>query len=416
MRLKTELCLLGAMLLAACVTAPPPAVAPQGESRYLIDPRIGWNIAVPAAVERRFDAAWRFFLAGDLANARLRLAEVSERQPDYAPADLARAAIDIREGKLTSAESAIDRTLERFPHYTAAAVYAAELDMAENRLRSAYDRYRDLVGRTQVPPVVSTRFAEVQTRLFDQLYGAALNAAPAEAIPLLREALTVTPSATAARLLLAQKLVAARRFDEARHELDPMLNTAAADRPEVQETLAEIDVGRGRYQEAIVRYERLAQRDATGRYSRRLEEIKEQFAAANMPPQIVAAVNAETLTRGELAVLIYWNVASVRFAQDVPTPPIAIDITEGPGRDEIVRAIALGIFQVDPITRRVYPEQIVTGSALARVATRILTLRGAACAKQNVLENCGITAPPGDLPVSGRTAAALLTQVDKSIK
>ena len=49
--------------------------------------------------------------------------------------------------------------------------------------------------------------------------------------------------------------LAQRQFDEARKELDPLLDTIA-DRPEIQEMLAEIEVGRGRFQEAIVRYDR----------------------------------------------------------------------------------------------------------------------------------------------------------------
>ena len=43
---------------------------------------------------------------------------------------------------------------------------------------------------------------------------------------------------------------------------------------------------------------------------------------------------------------------SIRFAQNVPTPPIAIDIADIPGRDEVIRAMALGIYPVDPVTRR----------------------------------------------------------------
>lgn len=378
-------------------------------------------------VERRFDAAWQFFLAGDYANARARLSEIADRQPDYLPATLLGAGIDLRQGNFAAAHAVLDPLVARNPQYIAATVYAAELDVAENQLRSAFDRYRDLLGRTQVPASVSARYAELQTRLFNDLYAGAINAPPAQAIPLLHQALAVTPSASAARLLLAQKLIAARQFDDAKKELNPVLNTAAADQPEIQEALAEIDVGRGLYQDAINRYERLAHHDATGRYSRRLEEIKEQFAAANMPPQIVAAVNAQTITRADLAVLAYWNIASIRFAQSVPTPPIAIDITDGGGRDEMIRAIALGILPVDPITRRAYPEQVVTGSALARIAARILTLRGASCALQvsaaagpdAVLGACGLAAPDtgaaADEPVTGQTAAALLTQVDKAI-
>ena len=92
------------------------------------------------------------------------------------------------------------------------------------------------------------------------------------------------------------------------------MNSSDMDRPEVQEALAEIDVGKGRYQQAINRYERLTRRDREGRYARRLQQIKEQFAAANMPPQYMRALEAESITRADLAVLMYWKVTAVRFA------------------------------------------------------------------------------------------------------
>jgi hypothetical protein len=119
-------------------------------------------------------------------------------------------------------------------------------------------------------------------------------------------------------------------------------------------------------------------------------------------------------------VLLYWKIASIRFAQNVPAPPIATDISETPGRDEIIRAIALGIFPIDPVTRRVNPEVDVTGAMFARVAARVLAIRGASCARgltgpDAILAACAITISADDLPVSGREAADVLDQVDRAI-
>ncbi len=414
--------LTAAIAVASCtnLSSPPPAAAPDGEGRYLIDPRVGWKVRTTPAVERRFEAAWRRVLAGDYVNARKRLEEVRERDSSYLPASLAEAAIEIREGRFDAARGIVDRIVTRNPDYTAAEVYEAEIDVAQNRIRSAYERYRTLIERPDLPPIISARYGELQTRLFDQLYNAALSAPPEDAARLLREALLINPTATAARVLLVQKLLALKAYDGARRELDPLLHSTEADRPEVQEALAEIDVGRGRYEEAIVRYERLARRDQSGRYARRLEEVKEQFATANMPPQFLRAMEAEAITRADLAVLLYWKVASIRFAPNVPTPPIAIDIGEIPGRDEIIRAIALGIFPVDPVTRRVNPDALVNGAALARTAARVLTLRGAACARQvppdAVLAACGVSLTAADLPVSGRTAAAVVDRLGSHLE
>jgi len=119
------------------------------------------------------------------------------------------------------------------------------------------------------------------------------------------------------------------------------------------------------------------------------------------------------------------------FAQDLRTPPIATDIGEIPGRDELIRAMALGIYQVDPVTRRVSPHGPVTNGSLARIAARVLVLRGAACAKaaasdptelgraQKILAACNVpdlSAASPDVPASGRDAERVMDGVNAAIK
>jgi tetratricopeptide (TPR) repeat protein len=414
-----------AIALASCGPAPAPVVAPapQGNDRYIIDPRTGYDAQPTAPNAKRFDDAWRAILAGDYTTARKRLDDIRTREPGYAPAQLAEAAIVLRQGKTDVAWPIVEKVLSKRPHYIAAEVYAAEIAIAEKRPREAFDLYRDIASRAGAPATAAERIAELRATLFDQLYAAALAAPDDEAVRLLREALAIDPSASAARALLAQKLVAQHKYDEARTELEPILNSGDVDRAEVQEALAEIDISRGRYEAAIARYERLSKHEA--RFTARLDEIKRQYAEANMPAQFRRAIESEAITRGDLAVLMYWKVASVRFASNMAAPPIAIDIGETPGRDEIVRAMALGVYQVDPVTRRVGPYTPVNAGALTRIAARLLALRGATCTRgiandpQKVLAACAIVDPAlgagTDAPVSGRVAAAVMEQVDKAV-
>jgi len=414
-----------AIALARCAPAPAPVVAPapQGNDRYIIDPRIGYETQPTPATAKRFAEAWRAILGGDYTTARKRLDEIRAKEPAYAPAQLAEAAIDLRQGKTDAARPIVERALAKRPHYTAAEVYAAEIAIAEKQPREAYDRYREIATRPNAPDFTNERIAELRTSLFDQLFHAATAAPDDEAVRLLRDALSINPSATPARILLVQKLVGQHKFDEARTELEPILNSGDVDRAEVQEALAEIDISRGRYEAAIARYERLSKRDR--RFAARLDEIKRQYADANMPAQFRRAIESEAITRADLAVLMYWKVASVRFASNMAAPPIATDIGETPGRDEIVRAMALGIYQVDPVTRRVGPYTPVNGGALTRIAARLLTMRGATCTRgagndpQKVLAACAIVDPAlgagPESPVSGRVAAGVMEQVDRAI-
>lgn len=409
-----------ALFVVSCApaAAPPPMVTPTGTDRFLVDPRIGYEMPIPPALATKFDAAWRFVQAGDETEGRRRLDDILKRDPGFVPAILAGAALDIRAGRFDAARGAIAVVKQRVPNYTAAEIYEAEIAARENQTRSAYDLYRALASRPGVPSVVAERVSELGTTLFNELYAAAQTAPPAEAIRLLREALTINAGAIEPRVMLASRLVEQRQFEQARRELDPLLNTSA-DRTDVQALLAEIDAGRGRYQEAIVRYDRLAKRTDDPRYAQRLEEIKQEWNAANMPSHYRTALDSGEVTRDQFATLLYWTVPAVRFAQNLNAPPIAVDIEDVPGREEVIRAIAIGLFEVDPVTRRVSPHRVVTAARLSTHLTRLLQLRGAACARgiptENVLATCGVTNPlathPADAPITGREAERLLSQV-----
>lgn len=409
-----------ALVAASCapVAAPPPNVTPTGDDRFLIDPRIGYTAPIAPAIATRFDAAWRFVLAGNDAEARIRLDEILKREPGFIPAILAGAAIDIRAGRFDAARDALAVVRQRVPSYTAADVYEAEIAVRESRTRAAYDLYRVITTRTDAPPVLNERVEQLREALFNELYAAAQTASDTEASRLLREALAIDAGAVEARILLASKLVTQRQFEEARRELEPLLNTSA-DRTDVQALLAEIDFGRGRYQEALVRYERLARRTNDPQFARRLEEIKQEWSLANMPAHYRTALESNAVTRAELATLLYWTVPAVRFAQNLGAPPIAVDVQEVEGREEMVRAIAIGLFEVDAVTRRVGPHRPVTAARLSTHLARILQLRGAACARgiatERVLAACGVADPIAthgpDAGVSGRDTQRMLTQV-----
>ena len=426
MKTKTLMLLAAAVALAACTSPapPPPVVTPVGEDRFLTDPRTGWAGAPNPQLDQRFETAWRYVLSGNEGEARRRLTEIRLKNPDYQPALLAEAALEIRAGNFDAAEAAVDAARGQSPEWLAPRVYEAEIAFRRGDTRVAYELYRDLASRPGAPPFASERANALQTKLFNDTLNAALAATDAEAVSLLREALALNPGAMDVRVNLAGRLVNLGQFDDARREIDPVLNTGEVDRPAVQEILAEIDAGRGRYQEAIVRYERLSRRVNEPRYRARLEQIKEQWSMANMPPQFRQALESPAITRADLAVLLYWTVPSVRFAQNLASPPIATDIENVAGREEMIRAMALGLYEVDPVTRRVSPSRQVTASRLTTHLSRVLMLRGAACARgltqDRVLAACGVVDPgatvPADATITGREAARALEQVAKALQ
>src|SRR5205085_1054579 len=172
---KTLIVIIAAIALASCAPAPAPVVAPaapQGNERFLIDPRTGYETQPTPANAKRFDDAWRAILTGDYTTARKKLDDIRAKEPSYAPLQLAEAAIHLRQGKTDAARPIVERVLSRRPRYTAAAVYAAEIAIAEKRTREAYDIYRDIVSRPGAPDFATERIVELRTTLFDQLYNA----------------------------------------------------------------------------------------------------------------------------------------------------------------------------------------------------------------------------------------------------
>lgn len=414
-----------ALILSACAdSTPPPVVTPQGDDRYLIDPRLTYTGTSTEWIDRRFSTAWSQLFSGKIEEARKRFNEILNKNEEYLPAHLGLVAVELKQGRPDIAGNMVMRVVDRAPKYAAARVYEAEVAIAEGQRREALEIYRAVAAAPNAPETAVERLRYLERTLFEELLVRAQAAPEAEAIGMLREALTINATDTGARLLLTQKLIAEKSWDEARRVLEPLVNSGEVDRPEVQESLAEIDAGRGRYQEAIVRYERLSRRTRDARHETRLAEIKDRWTALNMPPQYQAAIESTAINRADFAVLLYWKVASVRFAQNLATPPIAVDIADIAGREEIIRAIAIGLYDVDPVTRRVAAARPVTAASASRLATRLLMLRSAACARgltsDQVLGACRITDPaasvPADEPVSGRAAVALMDQLDKALR
>ena len=417
-----------ALLIAACATTPPaPPPSPSAQFGTLsVDPRLGYTGASDPAAVRRFDAAMHDLVAGRTAMAKEKLQAASASHP---PARLALAALALEEGDLETAGRLLN-ALPESPGWTSAAYYRARLLEERGELEPALLAYRALSASPTAPAATPGRIAGLETRLFEESYQQALAGGGETAIRQLRRALEFRPDSSAARLLLAQKLLENGELAQARMELDPLLRTAQAEDPAVQATLAEIDAGRKRFEEAISRYEKIVERDPDPRYRARLDDIKREFARSNMPPRYRTAESSPALTRAELATLIYWNVNTIRFGRPTSDTAIAIDIANVEGREELIRAIAWGLWSVDPITRRIDPGRVVTGQNAARVLYRVLTLNGLPpCAASSIpdpqrsdapvaaLRACGVdvtnirTAP--DAPVSGRWAVAALDQIEK---
>lgn len=418
-----------ALLLSGCATSavdarPEPAPA---TNENLIDPQTGYAAAAEdPKTATRYARAVRSLNEGRAAEAEKQLEELLARDPSYGPALLLLARFAIERGDLARARDLVERAAGSGGDYLAAEIYRAEIALAEGNRAAALAAYSRIAADPAATEEMKARHADLRRQSFDALFARAMSEPAAASIVSLREALGLVES-EAARILLARRLLETGAHEESMRELEPLLARGAAENDEVQEILAEIDVRRGRYEEAIFRLDRLARRSSDPRFDTRLAEVKRLWSEANMPPQYHRALETAAITRADFAVLLFWKVSPVRFAR-VGQPPIAVDIEDVPGREELVRAMALGLFPVDPVTRSVGPYRVVTANSFSRLVARLFTLRGAlpACASgvqepndvlrgQKMLAACGVDVAPlatGDAPVSGRYASRVLEKLD----
>lgn len=424
--------LLLALSITACASVAPSSTTPpevvNATIPELVDPQVGFSgTTADPKTASRYARAVESLNAGRIADAEKRLIDLLERDPGYAPATMLLARLAIERGEYDRAAGLIDRAAEVAPGYLAADIYEAELAIARGDRAGALSIYRRLAAAGALPEASATRLAELQRERFDALVARSAGEAADQRIATLREALAIQESEPV-RVSLVRVLVEEKMFDTARRELEPLLLTSA-DSVDVQELLAEIDVAAGRYQEAIARLERLSKRGNAERYLTRLNQVKRLWTEANMPPQYRRAIDSNAINRADFAVLLYWKVSAVRFARPSGQPPIAVDIGDVPGRDELVRALALRMFPVDPVTRSVDPYRTLTATTFSRLVNRVMSLRGSlpACAStvtesnealrgQKMLELCSIDSAPlraaPDAPVSGEYASNVLTRID----
>lgn len=359
------------ILLAGCATAPP---STPGNLPVLIDPRLGFEGPSTDALDRKLAAAWKKLSTGQVDAADKALSSLSTKNPKYAPATLGRAVVALAKGQIDLAERYVEKAVDPGSGYFAAEAYRAEIALARDLTEDAYRNYKRISELPGAPTIVSTRLEVVTDAWFDELVTRArATENEGDRIALLSEAVLVRPRSDATRIALARALADSAQWSRARAEVDVLLDRGLVDNPDVQGVLADLEAADGRYQDAIVRLERLVLRYPGRGHEERLAEVKLDYMRANLPPRYHRAVASQAITRADLAILAYWHVSAVRFAS-VSAPPIAVDLANTTGRDEIVRALGLGLLTVDPATRAFGPEVTVTARAFLNVLARIVRL------------------------------------------
>jgi tetratricopeptide (TPR) repeat protein len=397
-------------LAIRCASAPPPDPS---RSAFPIDPRLELAGPFDDSVVR----GWRALEAGDSRTAARAFAEGGKDQSARAAGIGEVEALVL----IDHADEALERcrTLLAGGEVTTALLTACgEAHAKAGNPSDAYDLYARASSRSPKMTRVAARAAELR----EASVAAVLAEAEADAAAGRRdEARRKTSRALASAPRSAPLLVRAGDVacalgdrDEALADYREALEAGGLD-PDTQARIADVALESGDPGLAVSILDRLSAEDP--RFRDRAAEARLEFRIANWPDAERAAARSRRLTRAAAASLVWWMFPEVREAR-VTTGVVASDLLERRDSRAMMRAVSLGLLEVDPDTHRARPDAPLTRPAAARLLVRLGgsigsprsrpeclrdagSLRAAGSDAIRVAARCGILSESGSSAVGG---------------
>jgi tetratricopeptide (TPR) repeat protein len=363
-RISRPIAPLAVLLLSVCCATPPrPAPA---RDQFPLDPREGLAGPFPAGVE----AGWEALLAGNSAKARsefararpVLVAEIGEIEALVVARDLPAA--------LASCRRVLPSSNPTVPLLTA----CGEAHARSGQALDAWYLYRQAVLSAPGRPGLEKRAQELRVQAGEQLRRQAQEAAGHEDWKEARRAaalaIEVDPGSAPAWETAGDIDLEARDRPAALARFRGALTLAPGNRT-LEEKVARLALELSDYAVAIPVLDELAAQDP--QFEAEAERARLAFRLANWPAAERAAARSERLTRGQAAGLVWWMVPEVREMK-VTESVIASDVVGRGDSQEILRAVGLGLLEVDRETHRANPDSPFTLSAAARLYLRLLAL------------------------------------------
>lgn len=376
---------LALLAAAGCAGRPEPqAPSPRGERHpiatedrpFLLDPIASFSFRSDGQRAEDVAAAFRRLLDEGAADEAAATAEaLLAVDPRFQPAVVLAAQADFARRRFEAAAERLEATVRQGPESTAARLLLARVREALGDLVGAYTAYREMAEaspaagaraeelRPRAAEIVANRFAEA-------LRQGRLEEASAEQ----RLLAGWEPEGTAA-WFAARELAAAQ--GDARAELQALSHLASrlAERPDLVERRADLELELGDPGVAVDLYQRLAEEGDATRLEPKLARAKFRWRLALLPAEVQALAERPTLTRSGFATLLFWLVPEVRYGRP-GTARIAGDILEHPQREAIARVVNLGLMDIDPTLHLFAPGGGLGRLAALRALLGVAKLRG----------------------------------------
>jgi tetratricopeptide (TPR) repeat protein len=400
-------CMVVAAVAAGCASAPSPSVP---RDRFPLDPREGLTGPFDSSVEK----GWQALLSRDTARAEREFGR-AESGPSRRAAVIGQIEALVMSGRSSDAIPLCADALAE-PAPTAALLSAC----GEARARTAQPAaavglYEEAAALAPNRPGLAERANELRTAAAEDLLDSAARHASAgereQANVALKRALAWSPRSGP---ILARVAAVECEMGERGLAMDHYREALAlGDLPaEAEADAAALALEEADYETAVSLYTALAARDPE--YADRAAQARLAFRIANWPEPERVAARAKRLTRSGAANLTWWMFPEVREAR-VTGGLVATDVLERTDSRAVMRAISLGLLEVDPDTHRARPDAALTRAAAARWLLRLSAFLGRAALKPGCPALSGATARAGTDTIAVAVQCGLLKESGGSV-
>ncbi len=359
--------------MSACGRTVAPAVVTTPRYPDYIFPALAQPDQRQADLVREHDAAWRWFQAGDLDRAETGFEAVLKRSPQFYPSDTALGYLDTLRSNFTPAIARFDRVLQANPGYVAALVGRGEALLAQNREAEALASFESALKADPQLQAIARRVEVLRARALQSNVASARKAAQAnqldEAARLYEQAIAASPDSAFLVRDLADVEARQGKTEEALARYRRAIEMDASDATS-RIRIGEIFDARGDLEGALAMYVDANNLEPSAELRRRMGALETRLAYLKLPAEYRAIPDRPTVTRGDLASLIGIRLGALMQQ----TPPAAVLITDARGHwasDWIMATAAAGI--MEPYQNHTFqPANVLTRSDLAHAVARLL--------------------------------------------
>lgn len=363
----------GAVSCAPKTAAPPTPAAPKYPD--FVFPATPEGIGTPATLERH-KAGWQWLQAGDLKAADRNFTQALKLAADFYPAEAGLGYSQLARKAYDEALMHFDRAIVLNPRYAPALVGRGEALLARGEKDEALKSFEAALGADPDLGALRSRVEVLRFQNAQQAVTAARQAAESGRLGDARKGYEDAIAGSPQSPFLYRELAAVERRDndlaaalvhaQKASELDPT-------DPRALVLTGEILEARGDTASAIRSYEAALALEPSDSLARRVDDLRERAAIAELPPEFHAIDSSPTITRAGLAALIGVRLDDLLRRANRGGAVLMTDTRASWAAPWILAVARAGVMEPYP-NHTFQPDAIVRRSDLAVVASRALSL------------------------------------------